>query len=193
MNSKIDIRLVCLCFFAIAVASRLLPHNYNLTAVGALGLFVGCFWSARMGFLMAVSAMALSDVIGQWGNIASMGTYATALMFTVYVPMGLAAVVGKLLGASKGNQLKYWIGVPAGAIGAAVVFFLVSNFGCWLDPMMGYSKDLSGLMQSYIAGLPFARNTMIGNLLFSGLFFGSYAYLGGVVRKPAVAPEKVSD
>lgn len=178
MNSKIDIRVICLGFFVLAIALRLIPHSYNLAAIGAMGMFVGCFWSARMGFLMALAAMGVSDVLGHWLEIPSMGFYSPALMLTVYVAIGAAALVGKGIGFIKSDSsLKYWIGVPAGAVASALVFFLITNFASWLDPQMPYTKDLSGLVQCYVAAIPFAKNTLVGNLLFSSLFFGGFALM----------------
>ena len=48
----------------------------------------------------------------------------------------------------------------------SVIFFLVSNFGFWLLSDL-YSKDFSGLIQAYIMGIPFFKNTLISTLIFS--------------------------
>ena len=53
----------------------------------------------------------------------------------------------------------------------SVSFFLVSNFAVWTVWQM-YPKTLAGLMTCYVAGLPFFRNAVISDLLFSAAFFG---------------------
>ncbi len=63
--------------------------------------------------------------------------------------------------------------VTSGAIGAAILFFLVSNFGSWLT-MPEYPKTISGLLTAYGAGIPFFRSTLLSNLLFCYLIMGAY-------------------
>mgnify|MGYP006945863360 CR=1 FL=1 len=64
--------------------------------------------------------------------------------------------------------------VFGGSILAAVVFFLVSNAGAWLM-LPAYTKDFSGLMTSYEAGLAFFRSTN-GAALISQVVFGLGIY-----------------
>jgi len=52
-------------------------------------------------------------------------------------------------------------------IGAAVFFYLWTNFGVWVLPSWGmYTRDLNGLIRCYIMGLPFLKLNLIGNILF---------------------------
>jgi hypothetical protein len=177
MKPKIDFRVFAIAFFILAVALRLTTHAYNLAAVGALGMIVGCYWSARIGFLFSVAAMAVSDVLGHWLQIPSMGFYEPWLMLTVCGATGVAAVVGKVVGnVERLTPKSIWLGVPAGAIVSAVLFFLITNTASWMDPQMGYPATAAGLLSCYLAAIPFAQGTFIGNLLFSVLFFGSYKY-----------------
>lgn len=59
---------------------------------------------------------------------------------------------------------------------ASISFFLVSNFAVWLVWNM-YPKTLQGLVQCYVAALPFFRNGVAGDLLFTALFFAIPALL----------------
>ena len=59
------------------------------------------------------------------------------------------------------------------AVGSGAIFFLISNFGVWIGSGM-YSKNLIGLLACYTAGIPFLQNTIISNLLFTTVLFGSY-------------------
>lgn len=185
MNKSTSIRYISAALFVIAVVLRLTPHAYNVAAIGALGMFVGCYWSARMGVLMSLAAMALSDVLGHFLQISSMGFYSTALMMTVYLSMGFSALIGKLLHQSnKAWDVPMWAGVPGGALLSTAVFFLVTNFASWLDPQMMYPSTLAGLLECYVAAVPFVQNTLIGNVLFSALFFGGYAIAVASVPEP---------
>jgi len=37
-----------------------------------------------------------------------------------------------------------------------------------------YPKSFNGLLQSYFYAIPFFRNTILGDLVYTGLFFGGY-------------------
>jgi len=64
----------------------------------------------------------------------------------------------KFLNTKIPNQL-------AGLVSAALTFWLWTNFGTWLFGGI-YSFSLHGLIECYIAALPFLRNTLIGSLLW---------------------------
>ncbi len=174
-----DIRWVALAFFVLAITLRFLPHLPNMAPMAALALFAGCYLSSRVGLILAFGAMAVSDLIGHWFEVPSMGLYSRGTMLTVYLAIGLTACVGTFL-RGRVNM----ISVPLASLGGTAIFFLSTNFACWLDPMMGYSQNASGLLSCYFNAVPFARNTLVGDLLYSGLLFGIYAAL--------VAPRLVS-
>ncbi len=193
MNSKTDFRLIALGFCIIAIALRLFPHAYNVSAIGALGMFAGCFGGVWFGFFVALGAMAVSDVLGELLAIPSMGLYDPWLMLTVYLAIAASAFVGRhLVGIRKGGRflMPLWAGVPLGAVVSTLLFFLITNFASWLDPQMMYPQTFAGLMECYWLALPFAKNSLIGNLVYSALFFGVYAaiFWPNLVRSGGVFP-----
>jgi hypothetical protein len=62
------------------------------------------------------------------------------------------------------------------SLAASVLFYLVTNFASWTSGLMPYPMNVSGLMQSYIAGLPFLYNGVLGDMFYTSVFFGG-AYL----------------
>jgi hypothetical protein len=58
------------------------------------------------------------------------------------------------------------------ALGMSVSFFVVSNFAVWTAWRNMYPATLSGLMTCYAAALPFFRNQIAADLLFTAVFFG---------------------
>jgi len=188
MSKRIDIRIVATLFMVLAIVLRLVPHAYNLAAIGAAAMFIGCFWSARIGVLACLAAMAVSDILGHFLAIPSMGFYAPWMMATVYGSMAASALIGKAIKAGhSGVGLPLWLGAVLGSLASTAVFFLVTNFACWLDPTMSnYPRTLSGLGECYVAALPFTRNTLIGNLAFTGLFFGAFAAGRALIDSSAV-------
>jgi len=63
--------------------------------------------------------------------------------------------------------------VVAGVLGSSFIFFLVSNLGCWVGSTI-YAQDFSGLIICYIAGIPFAKATILGDFIYSGILFGAF-------------------
>lgn len=171
------VQILAAVFFIVAIAVRLGPNLYNLQAIGALGMFVGCYWSVRMGILFSVAAMALSDCLGHFMGIPSMGFYSVWLTLTVYAAMAGSAFVGKLVDYLRRKKAPLGMLVPAGAIVTTAIFFLITNFASWLDPQMGYPATFAGLMQCLWMALPFAKGSLLGNLIFSGVFFGAFSLL----------------
>ena len=61
--------------------------------------------------------------------------------------------------------------VVASALTSSVSFFLISNFASWACFTDMYPRSWSGLMMSYVAGLPFFQRAAIGDLIFTAAFF----------------------
>jgi len=60
------------------------------------------------------------------------------------------------------------------SMASSVLFFLITNFGVWVSGTM-YPKTIQGFWECYVMGLPFFRNTIVGDLGYNLVFFGSYA------------------
>jgi hypothetical protein len=75
------------------------------------------------------------------------------------------------LGLLLRNRIKP-LNVLGAGLGTGVGFFLASNFAVWAFGNIAYAKNLSGLMECYIKAIPFFRNGLISDVLFSLVFFG---------------------
>jgi hypothetical protein len=79
------------------------------------------------------------------------------------------------LGTKLGKEPKT-LPVIGATLASSVSFFLVTNLAAWAWLDM-YPKSLSGVMMSYVAGLPFFRHALEGDLLFTLAMFGTPAAL----------------
>lgn len=142
-----------------AAIMRLVPHYPNFTPVAALALFGGAQLGKRwLAFMVPLAALFLSDLfLGFHG-----------FMVPVYVSFALVVLLGTLM--QKNPRL---LNVIGGALAASVLFFLITNFAVWLGSPF-YPQNFAGLMQSYIAAIPFFHTTVLGDLFYSGVFFGGY-------------------
>lgn len=156
----------------IGAISRLLPHPPNFVAMGALALFAGARLPKRWAWAVPLLAMIASDLIIDWvkGNpiyvVARLISYAS---FALIVPLGFLA-----RRTDRALPLR-WLGL---SVGASTLFFLASNFGVWITPVVGqvpellYPATFAGLVQCYAAALPFFGNTLAADLAGTGVLFG---------------------
>ena len=142
-----------------AVAMRLLPHPANAAPIAAMALFGGTYLNKKYAVIVPLAALFISDLF--------LGFHAT--MFYVYSAMLLVGLIGIYLRNHKNVQ-----NILGASLLSSTLFFLITNFGVWAQG--AYARDIAGLFQSYVMGLPFFRNTIIGDLFYVGLFFGSYAF-----------------
>jgi len=86
--------------------------------------------------------------------------------------VGLGAILLKKLNIAK---------VMIGSVSASLIFFLVSNFGVWMQGLL-YPKTLSGLAACYTMAIPFYQATFLSDLVFTGIFFTAMYF----IRKTAI-------
>ena len=163
-----------------AAATRLAPHWWNLTAVGAVCLFGGAYFQRKwLAFVVPLAALAISDVVLQTFVYPDHGpNYFKYVCFALTVPLGFL-----LRGRIK------LLPVTSAALAATALFFLLSNFHVWLGGEGKlYPMTPAGLLTCYIAAIPFSLNMLYGNLLFTGLLFGGMEVLAKqrLTRREAV-------
>jgi hypothetical protein len=75
------------------------------------------------------------------------------------------------LGTRLGAKTKF-VPVIGAALAGSVSFYLITNLAAWAWLDM-YPKNLSGVMMSYVAALPFFRNALAGDLIFTLAMFAT--------------------
>lgn len=178
--------IIAVVLVALAVATRFMPHLWNFTALTAVALFAGNYLGPRYAVGVVFATMLISDLF--------IGFYSWPLMLSVYGSFALVGLVPSLVGkvgAGKKNQQKQ-SGILSGttkvfgmSLLGSIIFFLVTNWAVWFFGTM-YPANFSGLFSSYIAGLPFFRNAILGDLWYTGVFFGVYEYALYLKEKWAV-------
>jgi hypothetical protein len=154
--------LAILAAILLAAALRLAPHPPNFSPIGAIALFGGAYFGRRaLAFAAPLGAMLLSDaIIG----------FHTGMPF-VYASVALIVLIGWAV-RTRMTPLR----IAAAAVLSSILFFAVTNFGVWLKGIY-YPQTLSGLVDCYVAAIPFFQNTLAGDLVFSALLFGGFALL----------------
>tara|TARA_R110002050_G_scaffold2603_6_gene14857 strand:- start:5888 stop:6442 length:555 start_codon:yes stop_codon:yes gene_type:complete len=166
---------LALALIALAISTRLLPHWPNFTALGAAALFSGAFYKRKaLAFIIPLGALFLSDLIINniiYGAFYSGFQFLSEGFYFMYLGIILTILVGSYASISKEKPQN----VALAAISSTLLFYLVTNFGAWLaNPM--YTQDFFGLINSYVAGLPFLMNGTAASLVYSYGIFGAYWY-----------------
>lgn len=163
--------IVVVSLIFVAAFSRLIPHWPNFTAVAAIALFGGARFSNKIfAFIVPLAALFITDLVIGFHNT----------MLPVYIAFAITVMMGIYI--SKKQSVTT---VALTAVSATIIFFLITNFGSWLA-MPYYTKDLTGLIHAYAAGLAFFNdgslgfspflNSLMGDLFYTGLLFGVFAF-----------------
>lgn len=165
-----------IAFILLAIASRLLilagPGWANFSPMASMALFVGANLQNRK------QAVAWT-LLAFWGSNLILNNTLYDAFFPGFsfgidaVHMSLFAIIS-LLGQNITANASRFIGTN---LAAAMGFFLLSNFAVWVGSEIAYTKDVTGLFNCYAAGIPFLKNTIASQFLFSGLFFGAFELL----------------
>ncbi|MFN7014949.1 MAG: DUF6580 family putative transport protein, partial [Bacteroidia bacterium] len=127
----------------VAIVGRLIPHAPNFTPVAAMALFGGATLSnKRLAFILPIIAMFISDVI--------IGFHST--MWAVYISFAITVFIGTKI---NGNIKP--LSVISASIASSALFFIITNFAVWLGSTF-YPRNLSGLIECYVAAIPFFNN-----------------------------------
>lgn len=147
----------------------------GFSPVIAIALFSGFIIKQKdMSFLLPLLALFISDVVIQL--LYTQGLFPYAGFYDGQLKNYAILLAATLIGwALKGRNISSLL---TGAIAAPTVFFLLSNFGVWMGTTeVTYTKNFSGLMTCYAAGLPFYKNALIATLVFLPGILLVYNYL----------------
>ncbi|MEV0951983.1 DUF6580 family putative transport protein [Promicromonospora sp. NPDC050249] len=141
---------------AAAVAWRLVAPGLgappNLEIATAATFLAVLLLRNRWAAVVPFAVVAVSDAV--LGNTQIMW-----FTWSAWAVIGLGAILARHLHGPGRYAAALGVGV-----GGSLWFFAWTNFGVWLMDGM-YPATLDGLLASYVAGLPFLRTMLLGNLV----------------------------
>ncbi|MEK7189533.1 MAG: DUF6580 family putative transport protein [Patescibacteria group bacterium] len=158
----------------LAIAARFLPHPANFTPIAAVALFSGVYLNKRLSILLPITAMFLSDLL--------IGFYSAPIMISVYASFAVSGFLGWWLAKHRGVVTTFGT-----AIASSTIFFLITNWAVWQFGVI-YPATGAGLMESYIAAIPFWRNMLLGDVFYVAILFGCYEGVRYWLRRKKMAP-----
>ena len=163
--------LLVLLVAAGIVASRIwMLDTPNFKPVGALALFAGFYFRRNL--------LAIGTVLA--GLLASdfvLGFYEPPLLLAVYTSLLVACVAGRLvqdkIRCLPLFSIRRGLAFAIASLAMSMLFFLATNFAVWY--LGWYPPTINGLADSYLAGVPFFRSTLISNLVFGQVLCWGYS------------------
>lgn len=158
MNSRLQYIIAFVLMF-IASFSRLIPHPLNFAPIAAIALFGGVYFDKKFAIIVPLASLVISDYF--------LGFYSEIVW--VYGSFALVGILGLWLKNHKTLPM-----IAGTTFLGSIIFFIVTNFGSWLMMSDVYSRSFSGIINCYIAAIPFFRNSLAGDLFYVTVLFGVY-------------------
>ena len=141
--------LIFIGIFVSLAVSRFAPHPPNFTSLLALSFYVPVLLGVRYLPVLLISFAITDLVIGYhagthwtWGSVVIIGLISQYFKNSIYKRLG-------------------------GALSGALIFFIITNFGVWVNGSYGYS--FNGLLSCYTLAIPFFTYSLISTFVFSGI------------------------
>ena len=177
-------------FMLVAALSRwpgLFPPNFS--AFYGLAFCAGAFFPRHVKWWLPLGTLVVTDI--------ALGFYYqsfSAMQLANYVAYALIILLG-----TRFSHRSRLLGLLAGGIAGAILFYLITNTASWLFDA-AYSKDLAGWIQALTSGrsgfpptLEFFRNTLMSGGLFTGLFAGALKLTEAAEPAEEKEPEAAAD
>jgi len=150
---------------AISALLRILPHPPNFTPVAGLSIYAGARMKGPFSWILPLILMIITDFI--LSRIHGYDWFSAVTPF-VYGALILNVGIGTFL-----RETESPVSIGSSALLGSLLFFLITNTGVW---MVGgiYEHSATGFLSAIIAGIPFYQFTLIGDLVFTGILFGSH-------------------
>jgi len=142
----------------------------NFAPLAAIALCGAVYFPTKLKFALPLAALFLSDIVLNMH-------YSAPLLVPEIVCRYLALGLVGWLGLAVANNPSWKTLLPASLAGSTL-FYVITNVFSWLSEP-GYVKNFGGLTQALTIGLPqysatptwmFFRNSVVSDLLFTGLF-----------------------
>lgn len=157
---------------------------FNFAPMIAIALFAGAKYNnTKAAFIIPIVVMFLTDVVLAYLN--NFDVLHNSILFT-YGSIFLIILLGRIL---KNDTNYNTVKTTAFSLLASAIFFIITNFGTWLFSNM-YSLDLQGLIQCYVAAIPFNKFSWLSDLFYVTALFSIYNWI--TVRNTTPAKETIS-
>lgn len=167
---------VFLLLIAIGVAGRWAQPEWCFTPIAATTIAAGYVFARwQIAVLVPLAILGISDLI--------LPTYDNlVVMLVTYIVMMLPVWLGQSLRDASSGKAALARGLLCGLL-PATLFFVATNFAVWAF-QSEYPLTWAGLMQCYVAAVPFFRWMLAGDLFYLSVLAVCFVVAGYRVREP---------
>lgn len=185
-------RLAAVLLIVLALVYRLLPTMdlawSNFPPMMAVAFCGAVYFRNRLLRWLPFAGLCLTDLYINWFYARE---FHFQWEFSGFVARAACFAAGIGLGAWVAGR-KSWLWLLNGSLIGALLFYFVTNTVSWFnDPF--YAKTLAGWWQAMTVGHPeypptilFFRNTLLGDLMFTGLFASAMEWLASRASEPSL-------
>ena len=167
------------------------PSLFNVSPVTALAFCGAVYFRDWRMWLVSLAALTLSDLWLNHDHAVEFGyTWTLPEMLLRAGCLGIALGLGRLVAPRRSLT-----NLLSGSLASSLAFYFVTNTAAWAADVY-YPGTAAGWWQAMTIGHPefpptlwFFRNTLAGDLIFTGLFAGVMAF--GAARDRSVSPVKI--
>lgn len=170
------------------------PVLVNFSPLMALAFCGAVYFQNKRLWFVPFAALTLSDL---YLDHYYATTFNYEWTFGGPVIRALCFVAALGLGAMVARR-RSWLNLFGGALGGALFFYLVTNTASFLGDVT-YVHDLAGWWQALTVGHPefpptilFFRNTLVSDLVFTGLFAGAMEYAAFRAGRPSLFAKRAA-
>lgn len=154
---------VALGLIVLAVVTRLIPHPPNFAPITGIALFAAARFQRKwVAILIPFMGLFLTDLVLGLSGIS----------FFVYIGFGLILFLGFRTKRTTVPTIMF----------SSLLFFVVSNLGVWL---LYYPLSLEGLISCFTLAIPFFTNTLLGDLVYTGVLFFTFSSIKKYYLQPS--------
>jgi len=193
--TKQEALISVLGLLVVNVVARALPHAANFAPVTATGLFLGAYLGRRASFSLILAILLVSDYallyVNPFGHVHVGSLYAPWRLWYgntqifVYGSFGIPALAGSWLRSGRTVA-----GTAAVALFCSLQFFFITNAAVWING--AYDRGVHGLYEAYVAGIPFFKGTVAGDLFYTMAFFGLFDLAHAQRPRSVLAEQQIS-
>ena len=161
-------------FFGI-VGSADFGGLHNFSPIAAVALCGAVYLPRRLAVALPLVALLVSDAV------LNLFHYHLPLLTFEIVPRYVALAIISGIGMTLRGRARLWPLLGASFVGS-FIFFVITNTGSWIAAPE-YAKTFAGWVQALTTGIPgypptwwFYRQTLMGDLFFTGIFVGVMAW-----------------
>lgn len=166
MKNNAKLAMVWFVLVAVAVVGRVWQPTWrgetlwNVTPMAGVALAAGSIFSQPLlAATVPVAALAIS-------NLLLPGYESMAMAAVVFAATAWPVLLGRFVRSGR------WMAIIGGALASSLVFFLATNLAYWWL-MADYPHTAAGLLECFVAALPFYRWMPVGDVAWTAVLFGS--------------------